>query len=170
MGTTSLNHPTYGFRLCKVIYSQKEQKQILNKLLEAVTVSLKRNTEGMNFDSATFLTNAHAQVFEEEVKRYAAFFKHPSFYEEQEWRLVYFPTEKTYSNQIKFRSSSLGIIPFVEIGMRGDKDNDHERILPIISIKIGPTVDSSLARKALEMVVNNRYPNLEISYSTIPLR
>lgn len=158
-----LNHPKNAFELRKVIYSVEEQKQIVNEILEAVIASLKRMTNTMNVDSAMFFTEAHAQIFEEEITKYSTFFKHPTFHEENEWRLICFPTRNADSNQIKYRCGCLGIIPYVEVRLPDDKNN-------IASIRIGPTVQPELAIKALEMLAGIKYLNLEISSSAIPLR
>ena len=160
--TKRLTHPSYSFRLLKVIYSREKQKQILNEILGAVTDSFKRMTD-VDVDNAESLTEAHAVIFEETVTRYAPFFKHPTFHEEQEWRLIYFPTGDAHSNQIKFRGGNLGIIPYAKISVPDSKNNDQEGILPIVSIRIGPTGQPALARKALEMVAVGKYPNLEIA-------
>ena len=165
--TKRLIHPSYSFKLCKVIYSREKQNQILNEILRVVRDSFKRMTDGMDVDGAESLTEAHAMFFEETVTRYAPFFKHPTFHEEQEWRLIYSPTGDAYSNQIKFRSGNLGIIPYVKIGVPDSKKKDQ---LPIVSIRIGPTAQPALARKALEMVAVGKYPDLKISGSAIPLR
>lgn len=168
--TNRLNHPRDSIRLRKVEYSRDEQKQILHKILEVVGDSLKRVTKGMTYDTARPHADSHALIFEEEVVKYAAFFKHPTFREEQEWRLIYFPTENSYSSQIKFRSGSLGIIPYTQISLPDGKNNDQEGILPIASMRIGPTANPALAKKALEMVAHSKYPNLEITASDVPLR
>lgn len=168
--TKRLDHPSYPFKLRKVLYCIEKQKQIICEILEVVRASHKRITAGVNFDSVQSISDAHALIFEEEVEKYAAFFKHPTFHEEQEWRLIYFPTENAYSNQIKFRSGSLGIIPYAEIGLPDGKNNEQGGTLPIASIRIGPTAQPLLARKALEMVAGGRYPDLEILGSDVPLR
>lgn len=165
-----LNHQSYSFKLRKVIYSTEQQKQILRELLETVTDSFKRMTDGMDFDRAEPIIDSHNLIFEEEVVKYAPFFKHSAFHEEQEWRLTYFPTENAYSNRIKFRSGSLGIIPYAEIGVADYGNNEQRDILPIVSIRIGPTAQPVLARKALEMVAGSKYPDIEISASDVPFR
>lgn len=169
--TKRLEQPNFAFEFCKVIYSVEKQKQIINKILNAVRDSLfSRLTEVMNFDSAQSLAEDHAVIFEDEVARYATFFKHETFREEQEWRLIYSPTENAPSNQIKFRSGRFGLIPYTEIGLPNGVSDDPGRILPVASVRIGPTAQPMLERKALEMLVGGMYPNLEILYSAIPLR
>jgi len=161
--TKRLSYPNNTFELRKVIYSVEEQKQIINEILEAVIASLKRMTNTMNVDSADSIAEAHAHIFEEEITKYATFFKHPTFHEENEWRLIYLPIENAYSNQMKYRGGCLGIIPYVEVDLPNGKNN-------IASIRIGPTVQPELAKKALEMLAGIKYPNLDISSSAIPLR
>jgi len=169
--TERLVHPSCAFKLRKVLYHVEEQKQILNKILNAVRNSLfSRLTEVVNFESAKSLAEEHAVIFEDEVARYATFFKHKKFHEEKEWRLIYSPTENVYSNQIKFRSGRFGIVPYTEIGLPDGENNDHGGLLPIVSVRIGPTAQPVLERKALEMLAGGKYPYLEILESDVPLR
>jgi len=169
--TERLVHPSHAFKLRKVLYHIEEQKQILNKILSAVRDSLfSRLTEVMSFDSAESLAEEYAVIFENEVARYATFFKHKKFQEEKEWRLIYSPTENVYSNQIKFRSGRFGIVPYTEIGLPDGKNNDHGGLLPIVSVRIGPTAQPVLERKALDMLAGGKYPDIEILKSDVPLR
>lgn len=169
--TKRLVHPSCTFTLREVLYSVEKQKQILNKILDAVRTSLLNNlTEGMSFESASSVAEDHAVIFEDEVARYATFFKHETFQEEQEWRLIYSPTENAPSNQIKFRSGRFGLIPYTEIGLPNGVSDDPGGMLPVASVRIGPTTQPMLESKALEMLVGGMYPNLEILYSAIPLR
>lgn len=164
-------HPSCAFKLRKVLYDLEKQKQILNKILNTVRDSLfSRLTEAITYDSAQSLAEEHALIFEDEVTRYATFFKHKTFQEEQEWRLIYSPTEDAHSSQIKFRSGRLGIIPYTEIGLPECEGDGQRGILPIVSVRIGPTAQPKLERKALGMLTRDMYPNLEFLDSAIPLR
>jgi hypothetical protein len=165
-----LVYSRYDFKLCKVLYCLEEQKQILTKILKAVTDSLYRLTVGLNLDSAMPLVDAHAIIFEDEVTRYATFFKHKTFSEEKEWRLIYSPTEKVLPELIKFRNSRLGLIPYTEIGFPAGENNKQGGMLPIVSVRIGPTAQPALGRKALEMLAGSRYLNLAVLDSAVPLR
>ncbi len=156
--TERLNYPCNGFELRKVIYSKEKQKQIINEILETVMISLKKMTNTMNIDSAESIIETHAHIFEEEVAKYSAFFKHSTFSDEDEWRLIYLPAEET----IKYRAGHLGIIPYIEIDLPDGKSN-------VVSIRIGPTVQPELARKALDMLATG-YQHIEILSSVIPLR
>ncbi|MDO9470373.1 MAG: DUF2971 domain-containing protein [Nitrosomonas sp.] len=156
--TGRLKYPCNGFELCKVIYSKEKQKQIIDEILETVTISLKKMTKTMNVDRAESIIETHAHIFEEEVAKYSVFFKHSSFSEEDEWRLVYLPVEGT----IKYRAGRLGITPYIEIDLPDGKNN-------VASIRIGPTVQPELARKALDMLATG-YQHIEILSSDIPLR
>lgn len=165
-----LNHSGNAFMLRKVSYSPEAQAQIISEALEVVAGSFLRLTNGINFESALSLMDAHASIFDEEITRYAAFFKHSTFSEEEEWRLIYFPTEGDSSIQIKYRSGSLGIIPYIEIDLPEGKTKSPHGQYPIVSIKAGPSMHPELSKKALGMLAKQKHLNLKISGSGIPLR
>jgi DUF2971 family protein len=52
------------------------------------------------------------QAMTEEILQHASVWKHPSFVEESEWRLV---SEQRLDREVKFRAGQTAIIPYVEI-------------------------------------------------------
>lgn len=159
-----LVHLEDTFVIRKVVYSLKDQKKILNEILQVVRDSLKKLTDFLDNDDAEPLIENHAKIFENEVEKYASFFKHKAFKAEKEWRLIYSPKEDAHSNQIKFRSGRFGITPYKEIDMP-----DNEK-LPIVSVRVGPTAQPELGIKALYMMADNIYPGFEALKSGVPLQ
>lgn len=158
--------------LRKIIYSPDEQKQILKKTIEMFVDSLKKSTVGMNVSDAECSIETHARLFENKALKYAASFKHPSFREEQEWRLIYFQNENSSSVNIKFRSGNLGVIPFaqIELSNMDIRDKRSDITNHICRIIIGPTAQPNLAQNAIKMLVRKKFFDLNISISNIPLR
>jgi len=150
-------------KLRKVIYTLKDQEEIIRELLDIIFNSFKNNSTGMSVEEASLIADEYALLFEKEITKYSPFFKNPSFQEENEWRLTFSNEENNSSKNINFRTNNLGIIPYVEIDSSSD-------ILPITEIRIGPSGHSILAEKALRMVTNERAMNIAISGSTVPLR
>src|SRR5205823_4822815 len=86
-----------GFILGKCIYDPDLQMQIINETLEDF---LTRGETGERTNLKHFVA----------LMRYGAFFKHPSFKEEQEWRLVSMRGIKT-----SFRKGKSMIIPYTSL-------------------------------------------------------
>lgn len=153
-----------AFEIRKAVYSVEKQKQILNGILQVITDSLKELTDYLDYSSAEPLIENHAKIFENEVVKYAKFFKHEGFKAEEEWRLIYSPRKNDDSNQVKFRSGRFGLTPYQEIGLP-----DGEK-LPVVSVRVGPTVQPELGIKALHMKADDIYPGFEAFKSDVPLQ
>ncbi|HCR1838985.1 DUF2971 domain-containing protein [Enterobacter kobei] len=91
------------------------------------------------------------------------FFKNIGFSEEKEFRLVFSPLLKF--PHIKFRVGAYGLIPYLEMKMRGgDK-------IPIKRIIIGPSKDRELLKNGVYMFLeNNNYSGIPIDFSSVPYR
>ncbi|MGZ8173110.1 MAG: DUF2971 domain-containing protein [Methylobacter sp.] len=162
--TKRLVNQNDAFEIRKAIYSVKKQKQILNEILQVVTDSLKELTGHPDYSNVDLLFENHAKIFENEVVKYAKFFKHEGFKAEEEWRLIYSPRKDDDSNQVKFRSGRFGLTPYQEIGLP-----DGEK-LPVVSVRVGPTVQPELGIKALHMKADDIYPGFETFKSDVPLQ
>ena len=152
------------YKLSKVVYSEDDQIEIIQQVFKATINSFEKLTKNMKVNEAGQLAETHAKIFEKEMLYYATFFKHPTFSEENEWRLVIMQDEKCQSEKIDFRASQRGIIPFIKIS------SDTDRELPISKIIIGPTEHKLFAKKAVEMATASKYPKLGINNSKIPLQ
>jgi hypothetical protein len=90
-------------------------------------------------------------------------FKHKSFREEREFRLVVGPIEVP-SKKISYRPSNIGIIPYMEIGF-------SDNILPIECIIVGPGPHQKRNEDSLrQMLALSTFENVEVSASDIPYR
>ncbi|HFM4801084.1 TPA: hypothetical protein ACG7OB_002564, partial [Escherichia coli] len=97
------------------------------------------------------------------ISKYIPFFKHPSFIEENEFRLVFTPWMQM--PDVHFRINNNGIIPYIII------DNKDNRKLPIKSITIGPTNDYDFIEAGIKMFLDSRgFSSVEIKSSSIPFR
>jgi len=95
----------------------------------------------------------------------ACIIKHPSFEEEGEYRQIYQPKNSKRKLQQYTRSGQYGLTPYVKI------DFPEDDLLPLETITIGPCEDFNKEEKMLkELLSQNRYKNVEILRSIIPLR
>jgi len=135
-----------GFILGKCIYDPDLQNQIINELLQHLLADAAPGKPPGVKDFVTLL-------------KYGAFFKDPSFAEEQEWRLVCaLPTD------IRFRKGKSMIIPYTSL------DISAEENLCIKHAFVGPCPHMALStRSAQNMLVINNITVL-VDPSTIPFR
>lgn len=91
-------------------------------------------------------------------------FKHPAFREEREWRLAVpaSSVSQTAPNpSVKFRSGTLGLTPYLEIGFERDA---------IAEVKVGPGGDQELRRLAVQRMLNQAGIPAVTSTSEAPFR
>lgn len=145
-----------GFNLVPIIYDRESQLQKVNNLFEETAAIIQREHPQpewrfwrMTIDAATKLSLG---------------FKHASFSEEREWRLI----SKQNPRSLKFRAGRSGVIPYVQLSFPKDA---------LASIWQGPTLDHDLTRRTLEMYLAGTYGmNFKNEYivqvrgSEIPLR
>jgi len=105
-----------GFSLYPCIYDREEQRDLIQfivgsylGLLQGITVSANRATKGL-VESAAF-------NFVGALVRVAPLLKHPTFFEEREWRLV--ATTPPVGNSVKSRRVGNSVLPYREIRLAG---------------------------------------------------
>jgi hypothetical protein len=146
------------------------------------------------------------------LAEYCLSFKHPTFSEEREWRLIKLvdvreelalradsggdqvPRTAARRDQeagvggrssqsidwtvglaegveIRFRPSTLGLVPYVNLPLRDSKGILAGR-LPLRRVRQGPTANPALALESLRMFLDSNGFGLstDVSHSTIPLR
>ncbi|HCK0350649.1 TPA: hypothetical protein NPR15_005144, partial [Klebsiella pneumoniae] len=108
------------------------------------------------------LTNVH--YFLDSV---TPFFKHDTFKEEKEYRIVIKVAES--SEDIQFRVNEHGLIPYIAVGV--NNKNPSNGILPLKSIKIGPCKNVELVEKGILLLLRScKYYNVNISKTKSPFR
>jgi hypothetical protein len=93
----------------------------------------------------------------------ATAFKHPSFAEEKEWRLVVGPIPND-SQRIQYRPASSAIIPYIDIDYNLSS-------LPIKHIIVGPGPHKERNEGSLkQMLQKYGFQSVDVSSSTVPFR
>jgi hypothetical protein len=146
--------------LMKVFYGPNEQRDIVERVLAAITVHLERlEEEVVNedwFELLSFIIR-WLQVVVIGLKR-------PDFREEREWRLVYSTFGLADPTELNYRTSETGVVvPYCEL--RGPES------LPLTKVIIGPTREKDIASFSFEQVLKKyNYQSTTVAHCDIPLR
>lgn len=159
----------------KVIYNVSQQKKLLESFLADGMPELNNPEVQMEFKKLTahglemFFT-MFTSVMEIFALREIVRFKHPAFNDEREWRLIAVPKHRSSSSGyddsafIKFKPSHGVPTPFLEL-------KPKETLLPITSVRFGPTLDKKRVEHALQLLFKKYgYPEISIYGSDIPVR
>lgn len=150
-------------RLIKVIYEKEEQINLIEKAIDIILKydHLTEFVAPANLSSAgSSLTEISMNMFMEIIPS----FKHPSFHEEKEWRLlkVMSLTHEKEHKVVNHRFRSGVLIPYLEL-----KAQDK---LPIIKIRYGPNPNPYLTRKAIESLLIKHGYEVPVDGTDTPLR
>jgi hypothetical protein len=149
------------FHLCKCIYNQQTQLQKINSLIDAELAKVHDNSDSDDSDIA----QVYAQRFADEFQLLAPQFKHWSFEDEAEYRLI--SSHITLDNpRLEFRKGTSMITPYFRFNL------ETEGLpLPLAEVLIGPTPHPELAMKATRMLLRKHGLSEDlVKESTIPFR
>jgi hypothetical protein len=121
-----------GFQLVPITYDRESQVERIRRLFEETSVILKRDHPEPEWRLWRMSVDAAIDV--------SLGFKHASFSEEREWRLI------SNTQNLKFRAGPRGIVPYVEIALPKHC---------LAEIWQGPTLDYDLTRRTFEMYLIN---------------
>jgi hypothetical protein len=153
-----------GFRIGRCIYRPERQRQLIGQVLDTVEQEAASTAPGG--DSA-----AHHQVFariESDLLRIAAVLKHPSFQEEEEWRLVS-PVITDYMDApVLFREGTSMLVPYIEFRFLPEDG----RGICLEHVYLGPTAHQNISMNSLKLLLRKQgiAPRRGISYCQIPYR
>lgn len=101
------------------------------------------------------------------VRKVTPFFKHSSFSEEEEFRIVVQPLNRL--DNVLFRVNANGLIPYIEI--KAQVNNRWQGRLPLKSVKIGPCKEKGLIVDGIQFLLQSRgYMNIPYSFTDAPFR
>lgn len=148
------------FLIGQCIYDHEVQRQLIAAVIDVV-VQITRNEPQERWHSL------FGQL-EPELLRIAALIKHPSFAEEQEWRIVS-PAMTNFRNaEVSFREGTSMLVPFCELELHPE-GIDH---IALEHIYLGPTAHITLSMNSLAMYLKKQgaAPRRGIDYCDIPYR
>lgn len=143
--------------LVRCDYDPTSQRERLAPIVKDMLLEAEAVAPGYGLD----LYDRFAARFTQE----AAAIKHPSFREEDEWRLV--SAIGVNPSVVQYRDAGGLIIPYCEWSLR------HAGRYPVETIVVGPTIPADLARRSLHYMTaaseNFQWP-VRVEYSDSPLR
>jgi hypothetical protein len=136
-----------GFNLVRCVYDQSKQRQIISELIDEC-LAVEFNTIPDEVDPnrpRTILVFHTGGDFTRKLVATASILKHPSFEEEDEWRLI--SEQGLNSSSLSFRPGGSMLTPYFEFKL-GDK-RDY-----LGSITVGPNPHPDLANDAVLMLLS----------------
>ncbi|GAA6168842.1 DUF2971 domain-containing protein [Sessilibacter corallicola] len=158
----------HGFKIGKCIYDPQTQRQLVGQVVDAVESLAKSSCGGSRTESKDYQSEVFEKV-EGDLLTISAILKHPSFQEEQEWRIVSPVIPSSDGYPIQFREGLSMLVPFYAFDFtRGDS----RQALELQHVYIGPTSNSELSMKSLSryLDVHGSTPKDGITYCQIPYR
>jgi len=158
-----------SFEIGKCIYDTSRQREIATTIVDSIQALAEKRGENKD-PSKRHPTQSFYEVFElceDHLLRVAALLKHPSFQEEQEWRIVS-PVVKNYRDTpIRYREGISMLVPYIELSLtmpNGAIEFQH--------IYLGPTPNVNLSMNSLSNYLSRSHisPREGIRYSQIPYR
>jgi hypothetical protein len=159
-----------GFGLAHCIYCLAKQRKIINKEIEYLSQIIHPDDSdespqpNIEFDEYTHAVNKARLTFALNLLLLAPRFKHPSFNQEDEWRLVSDPTDRI-PRKIKFREGKSIIVPYIEFSLSNKMSG-----MPIKEIMVGPTPHPDLSLNSVGELLTNKGISCHISKSDVPFR
>lgn len=158
------------FQVAKCLYSPEKQRRLIREVVDAIEITAMRL--GENDDpAARHPTQSYYDVFEHiegDLLRIAAILKHPSFEEEQEWRIVSPIIADSCDESVDFREGAAMMVPFYRFSL-ADAEGHHMRLDHVF---LGPTNNVELSMNSLELYLERMQtrPLRGVSYCQIPFR
>jgi DUF2971 family protein len=154
-----------GFRLQRVIYDRGQQMSLVLDFLRRVEEII---LEGAFSEDDEVMIWQRAAAM---LSTWVVMFKHPSFQEESEWRIVSEIERRTSVLTPAFRLSGQRIVPYVEIGIPSDMKMETVGGTAITRVVRGPYFKGTDARGARFMLAQRGFfiAGYQFGDSRIPL-
>lgn len=144
--------------LMAVRYGREAAVQVLSTALQNVLSDTNLGHVGV-----------HAHYMALRLTAMLAAVKHPGFSEEREWRTVipfesyeaYARMESPERNLTRFRSSSIAIVPYIEIPFPREA---------VVRIRVGPGRHADIRQQGVQRLLDSRGYQAEVLISEVPVR
>jgi Protein of unknown function (DUF2971) len=159
-----------SFQIGKCIYNSSDQRRLIKQIVDSVEALAQAHPENMDVPER-HTPQSYYDIFEKiesDLLRIAAILKHPSFQEEEEWRIVSPALTDYVASPVLFREGTSMLVPYVEFKLLQDKDKP----IALEHIFLGPTPNINISMNSLTMFLakNGVNPEKGITYCEIPYR
>ena len=160
-----------SFQVGKCIYNREDQRKLIAQVIDSVEALADGAEEVQEIHGEERSPRAYRYIFqkiESDLLRIAAILKHPSFKEEEEWRIVS-PVITDYHNEpVLFREGTSMLVPYIEFNL-GTRSNSA---ISLEHLFLGPTPNITISMNSLTMFLAKQgvRPDNGISYCQIPYR
>jgi len=156
-----------SFQVGKCIYDYSTQAELASQIISAIEALAERHGEADK--SKRHPTQSYHDVFEAveaDILRIASLLKHPSFREEDEWRVVSPVLTNYVTSPISYREGLSMLVPYLEFKLAREERIELEHVF------LGPTPNINLSMSSLSRFLSRRglSPVLGLSYCDIPYR
>lgn len=158
-----------GWRIGRCVYDPQLQQQLVGQVINQLTHWLQGQQCGE--DAHLIRQQAWQQMLAEmetDLLMLATVLKHPSFQEEEEWRVVSPTITDFMQAAVKFREGTSMLVPYVELELREGTDQP----LKLDHLYLGPTPNRMISMNSLAMFLASHgiQPARGVSYCQIPYR
>ncbi len=159
-----------SFQIGKCIYSSKTQQELISQIIDAVEDLAEGHHPALNEQGKTGKHSYHSifHILESDLLRIAAILKHPSFAEEEEWRIVSPVITDYVKAPVVFREGTSTLVPYIEFNFVAHNDAP----IALDHLFLGPTPNITISMNSLTMFLekNEIRPTRGVSYCRIPYR
>lgn len=159
-----------AFQIGRCIYNGKHQARLIRQVIDAVEALAKEQDQAGEIPKKSGDHSYHAifQLIESDLLRIAAILKHPSFREEEEWRIVSPVITDYVKAPVQFREGASMLVPYIEFNLIPE-DNSA---IALEHLFLGPTPNITISMNSLTMFLskNGIQPAKGLSYCQIPFR
>jgi hypothetical protein len=159
-----------SFQIGRCIYNCEQQAHLISQVIDAVEMLAERH-EFKNSKSKTHPDYSYHGIFqmiESDLLRIAAILKHPSFREEEEWRIVSPVITDYVKAPVLFREGISMLVPYISFDLIATEKSS----IALEHLFLGPTPNITISMNSLIMYLskNGIKPEKDISYCQIPFR
>ena len=158
------------FQIGKCIYNSRQQEKLIGQVVDAIeALALEHDLSGGG-ERPVGDRSYHPifQLIESDLLRIAAILKHPSFREEEEWRIISPVITDYLSAPVLFREGTSMLVPYIQFELMTERDSP----IALHHLFLGPTPNITISMNSLAMFLskNGIQPTKGISYCQIPFR
>jgi len=155
-----------SFQIGRCVYSCEQQAQLISQVVDAVETLAAGHEPAVVPERGVGNGDGYHVIFEQiesDLLRIAALLKHPSFREEEEWRIVSPVITDYVEAEVLFREGTSMLVPYIMFDLSP---------IALQHLFLGPTPNKTISMNSLTMylVKNGIRPERGISYCQIPFR